>query len=709
MVKGEGDEAYMANSDGNIVLTVKTQIDSTLSATIDKLKQKFNSLSASKGGKSINKEFADTKNIVEQLTATISEQQTILQELRTEYAGLIVEGKEGTPPGQELKEAITTAEKELAVFSNTLDGMADKGKEGTKKLADGFKNVRKRIAQIAKQLFLFQLIYKLFNTIKQIFSDVLMSNAEFREDWEELKAAFYTAVYPIIELLVPALQIIINAVKQWLVAIGNVAAAIKGITYNELVEQSKATKQMADNFEKSEKSSEGIKRNLAGFDEVTVLQDENKGDSDTSGFDNLQDFDSAQTQTMLANITQSIGGALTAVGIILLFHGIVSWGIGFIIAGATLWAITEIATSEYSTDPIINTVAQVSGYIATALAAIGVILLCCGLVPWGLGFIAAGAVIFGVHELAANWDELPKQTQDTISNIMAIVGAGMLILGILLCCTGVGIALGIALIAAGAISLVTVVALNWNAIVDKVKEIIDNVLEWIKTYGLLVIAILLCLTIVGIPFGIALIIKWAKDNADKVELAQVILEKVKSAWESIKQFWNKHIAKIFTFAFWLDLIKKAANGVISGVEALINGIISGFENMLNWVVDGINSIGFDVPDWLQWMLGEHFGFNIPHVHFGRAKLPRLAQGAVIPANREFLAVLGDQKRGVNIETPLATMLDAFNTALDERGGNGDSQVPIHVHLYLDGREVYNSVVNQNRENTRVTGINALAY
>lgn len=65
-----------------------------------------------------------------------------------------------------------------------------------------------------------------------------------------------------------------------------------------------------------------------------------------------------------------------------------------------------------------------------------------------------------------------------------------------------------------------------------------------------------------------------------------------------------------------------------------------------------------------------------------AKLPRLAQGAVIPANREFLAVLGDQRSGTNIETPLDTMVQAFRQALREGGGGQRTVV-----LQLDGGEL----------------------
>ena len=221
---------------------------------------------------------------------------------------------------------------------------------------------------------------------------------------------------------------------------------------------------------------------------------------------------------------------------------------------------------------------------------------------------------------------------------MAIVGGALLVLGIILVCTGVGIPLGIALIAAGAASLVTVTALNWNKIVD-----------WVK-----------------------------------------------GAWKAVKDFWNTYIAPVFTIKFWLDLAKTCGNGLISGFESAINGIIGMFEKMINWIVDGLNKISFDIPEWLG---GGTFGFDIPNVTFGRVKIPRLAQGAVIPPNREFLAVLGDQKHGTNIETPLATMVEAFNIALAQNGGGGGNTT---VVLEVDGREFGRAVVEQgNKESRRV--------
>lgn len=95
------------------------------------------------------------------------------------------------------------------------------------------------------------------------------------------------------------------------------------------------------------------------------------------------------------------------------------------------------------------------------------------------------------------------------------------------------------------------------------------------------------------------------------------------------------------------------------------------------------------------------------VAFSLDSVPHLANGAVISPNSEFLALLGDQKSGVNVETPLSTMIDAFNAALDARGGNGNSSQPIE--LYIDGAKFaritgpYNSGETRRRGVSLVTG------
>ena len=156
--------------------------------------------------------------------------------------------------------------------------------------------------------------------------------------------------------------------------------------------------------------------------------------------------------------------------------------------------------------------------------------------------------------------------------------------------------------------------------------------------------ILLCLTGAGMPLGIALIIKWAKDGAEKgVPLANVIVDKVKQVWNAVKQFWNTYIAPIFTAKWWANLGKKAINGLLGVIESGLNWIIKKINEFIGGISGIVGAVGKVIGQ--DWSIDK-----IPNV-----KIPRLAQGAVIPPNREFLAVLGDQKRGTNIEAPLDTI------------------------------------------------------
>lgn len=94
-----------------------------------------------------------------------------------------------------------------------------------------------------------------------------------------------------------------------------------------------------------------------------------------------------------------------------------------------------------------------------------------------------------------------------------------------------------------------------------------------------------------------------------------------------------------------QVFKGVWNGIVGALEGAINLIIRG----VNWLISQLNKVSFSIPDWVPAIGGKSFGFNIPKI--SEVSIPRLAQGAVIPPNREFMAVLGDQTRGNNIEAP----------------------------------------------------------
>lgn len=111
-------------------------------------------------------------------------------------------------------------------------------------------------------------------------------------------------------------------------------------------------------------------------------------------------------------------------------------------------------------------------------------------------------------------------------------------------------------------------------------------------------------------------------------------------------------------------IKNFVNGIIGFINSMIKAVVAG----INQCVNLANSLSFDVPEWVPKIGGSTFGFNLNTVT--APQIPYLAQGAVIPPNREFMAVLGDQSHGTNVEAPLATIQEAVAAVMqDYQDGN----------------------------------------
>jgi len=119
-----------------------------------------------------------------------------------------------------------------------------------------------------------------------------------------------------------------------------------------------------------------------------------------------------------------------------------------------------------------------------------------------------------------------------------------------------------------------------------------------------------------------------------------------------------------------DGITSVVRGAVSDIIRIINGMISAIVGGMNAVIGLLNGFSFDVPEFAQDALGTaKVGFNIDPIT--APQIPYLAQGAVIPANHEFLAVLGDQTNGTNIEAPLATIQQALAEVMEAYTGQQD--------------------------------------
>ena len=121
---------------------------------------------------------------------------------------------------------------------------------------------------------------------------------------------------------------------------------------------------------------------------------------------------------------------------------------------------------------------------------------------------------------------------------------------------------------------------------------------------------------------------------------------------------------------------KDVDGTLLGVIKInpadigISGRFVSARNAIAELAEHANGFSFDVPEFAQDALGTaKVGFNIDPIT--APQIPYLAQGAVIPANHEFLAVLGDQTNGTNIEAPLATIQQALAEVMEAYTGPQD--------------------------------------
>ena len=135
-----------------------------------------------------------------------------------------------------------------------------------------------------------------------------------------------------------------------------------------------------------------------------------------------------------------------------------------------------------------------------------------------------------------------------------------------------------------------------------------------------------------------------------------------SVWENIKGIWESawEWLKEKTVDPTYSGLKKAVNAVI----ALINQMLTGFCTGINTVSGAVNKLSFKLPDWIPVLGGKELGFNLKPVQ--APQIPYLAKGAVLPANKPFMAVVGDQRHGTNIEAPLTTIQEAVAMVMQDQ-------------------------------------------
>lgn len=181
--------------------------------------------------------------------------------------------------------------------------------------------------------------------------------------------------------------------------------------------------------------------------------------------------------------------------------------------------------------------------------------------------------------------------------------------------------------------------------VDNIKNAFSGVVEFFKNIWK------------GIKGAFSKVTDWFKDTFQK-------------AWEGVKNVFTTG-GKVF------EGIKEGITGVFTTV---VNGLIGGINKVIKVPFDGIN-------DALKSIKNVKIGAIKPFKKLIKLidvpEIPKLANGGVINPNNPFLALLGDQKKGLNIETPLDTMVEAFNKSLDSRSDDEGLRLLRSINAKLD--------------------------
>ena len=166
-----------------------------------------------------------------------------------------------------------------------------------------------------------------------------------------------------------------------------------------------------------------------------------------------------------------------------------------------------------------------------------------------------------------------------------------------------------------------------------------------------------------------------------IEIAGLLSTALATKWEEIRTSLSDTLDNIKEK--WDNIwegMKKTLQTIVNAIIGIINSMISAVAEGINSIISAINSFAaIDIPDWVPKVGGQSYSWlNIPTVN--APQIPLLAQGAVIPANHEFLAMLGDQRQGTNIEAPLDTIVAAFQEVV----GNMQVQNTGYSEMTLDG-------------------------
>lgn len=575
----------------------------------------------------------------------------------------------------------------------------------TQNVSEQFKKFTKRIAGLAKRVFIFTMITKALRTMRKMLLSTIDADKQMSTSFAQIRGNLISAFAPIYNYILPAIRTLLAWLAKLTAVVSVFINSLFGKTASQADASAKALYNQASATEAAGDAAEKAKKQLSGLDEMNRWESNDSsggGGGGSSGaapkFDLSDQVDTGKIGKIAA-VVRELSPYVAAVA-----AGFAAWKIGkkflgnlskakqlaLAVAGAVLMAINVV-------DMLKNGINfdNLTGYIIGAAAAVTGLGLAFGVLGGAITAIVAGLVLLGV----AIRDVIKNGFNN--KNLTAITVALLTIGGAIAIITGAWIPLLIAAIAAVVVWIVA----KWTSIKEWISKTISSIDAAFEQH------------LANVEAGAAAAVDWliAKWTAVK-DWFRGLWEKVSSgavaAWDGIKSAF-KSVPEWFQSKFrdaWQKVKDVFSTGgrIWSGIK---EGIESTFRTVVNAIIRGMNTI-IAVPfNRINFMLNTirnaHFLGISPFQNLWGVnplpvpQIPMLARGAIIPANRQFLAVLGDQRNGNNLEAPESLLRQIVR----EEAGSAGSRYEFIARL--DRRTLFDEVITEAKLRKGQTGKNPL--
>lgn len=624
---------------------------------------------------------------------------------------------------------ISDAKTQAVELSRQIDGRS-KGaglRNAIEAAADSMKVFGQRVKSVVRSALVFTVITQALTKVRDWAKNVVMVNSDARESIAQLKGALLTLAQPLVSVIVPAFTLLVKVITAVVLQITRLVALISGKSIKATANSAKALNKETSALKGTGSAAKKAASQLAAFDEINQISTETADDAGGGGLSDIKpDF------SYMDDISDRLKKIADAV--MLIAAGLALWKIGSSLPGELGKILTKLGGILIAVGGLIILWESLSdawnngvnwknllGSLAGAAALAGGLALAFGKVGAGIGLVVSGAALLvtAFHDMMEGGMNL-ENTLMIVAGLM-IGGLGIAVL------TGSWIPLLIAAIASLLVAVVNAYG-DTEQFVGGIKAMLDGFVDFFagiftgdidraiggiekifKGLQNVLFSIVDALKNMFLSF-----LDWLdeKTGGKLHGIIEFIKSLVTGAFTFIKDFIGNAMAsfkKIFTgivkflsgaFTGDWDKAWEGIKDIFDGISTAIKGtwasVINAIIRALNWLIDKANKISFTVPGWVPGLGGKHIGVNIPKIN--ELQIPKLAQGAVIPPNREFMAVLGDQKSGTNIEAPLDTIKQAVAEVL----GQGSDR-PITIIVQMDGKEMFRQMVRENNSQVRMNG------